>query len=262
MVAPELQWYPIWCDHLPQACEDNQAGFYFEEGGCFGFALAARTALLQSGLDNVELAIKTDFCHAYAKIGHIFIDHQGASVGLNNIRVVNADELLSFAHENGHTADSISHDQQWATNVIERAIERALEAEPWTLLACPSQIATHIESTSPDWVDTEFIEECFAGAQMCLGMALIETIKPGPADSNEACAKKQAAYAAMPLETRPPIVIDQGRAADGNHRLRDAKARRETFILSYIAVDDSADTSALRQKTTPQTQYARETGRL
>lgn len=246
MPNESVQWYPIWVDYLPQAIEDCQAGFHFEEGGCFGFALAASKYLARSGMETVELALRTDCCHAYAKIGELLIDHQGAWLQTKPVRSTDEEGLRAYALESGHTREDLSSDESWASQTIERAISLAHQAVPWPLNSSPTGIANHIAQTSPQYVDTELIQEHFFGASMCLGMALIASVSQGPAESNIPCAEKQRTYAALTPDTRPPIVIDAGIVMDGNHRLRDAITRGESFILSYVAVDNETDTTALK----------------
>lgn len=63
---------------LPQAIEKHEAGFHFEEGGCFAFAVSLKRILDEMGVGSSIRLLNEGFCHAMVKVGDTLIDHQGA----------------------------------------------------------------------------------------------------------------------------------------------------------------------------------------
>jgi hypothetical protein len=100
-------------------------------------------------------------------------------------------------------------------------------------------LAAYIDTWSSGFVDTERIEENYFGAGARLELVPIDQIKPGPDEVNVPNAKKEARYAKLPLETMPPLVIENGIVEDGHHRLRVAKAKGATAVWCYVVVDEA-----------------------
>ena len=117
--------------------------------------------------------------------------------------------------------------------------DRYSSMENWPhVLNDSKEIASHVESTSPEDVDSEYIDEFFHGAGAVLRLIPTTDINEGAPDHNRPCETKQSAYSAMPAATRPPIVIEDGVVVDGNHRLRDAISKGETHIWCYLVMND------------------------
>jgi hypothetical protein len=107
------------------AIEGHELGFYFEEGGCWGFALA-----LSQFFDNAQqlhtLQVMTHSVHVGVKIQHQFIDHQGASI-CPDCRTVDEKTLIQLALLNGTDVQTLDQDRLLALDVIETARELAEE---------------------------------------------------------------------------------------------------------------------------------------
>jgi hypothetical protein len=117
--------------NLSQACERIEAGFYFEEGGCFGMALALHATFTQSGI-KASLAVDKSFIHAYVLAhGHLY-DHQGRGRMERPASLVTLEPnaFLEFAYANGHGDDRLQADQGYALNAIDVAIALAEHDEP------------------------------------------------------------------------------------------------------------------------------------
>ena len=111
--------------HLPQATARVEAGFYFEEGGCIGMALALQDTLRRYGV-TAPLALFPGFKHAGVLVGKRFLDASG--LGLQDVAAapVTRHRLLEVAEEWGNTAEGVLSDQEYA----QQAIDIALEEEP------------------------------------------------------------------------------------------------------------------------------------
>src|SRR3954471_24089543 len=67
-------------DHLQDAVEASGAGWHFEEGGCWGMALALYDAFKSLG-EHPQLMLQTDdFTHALVLVGGQLFDYNGAVV--------------------------------------------------------------------------------------------------------------------------------------------------------------------------------------
>lgn len=95
-------------------------------------------------------------------------------------------------------------------------------------------IAAYIEEVSSGYVDTEFVEEHYFGCEAVLEKLPIGQLREGPADGNVASASKEKKYAGMPALTAPPLVVENGVVADGNHRFRAAVRRGDTHVWCYV----------------------------
>ena len=112
--------------HLPQATAWVEAGFYFEEGGCIGMALALQDTLRRYGVTAPLALFPGSFKHAGVLVGKRFLDASG--LGLQDVAAapVTRHRLLEVAEEWGNTAEGVLSDQEYA----QRAIDVALEEEP------------------------------------------------------------------------------------------------------------------------------------
>jgi hypothetical protein len=115
-----------------------------------------------------------------------------------------------------------------------------IETPNWpAVLESAREISVYIDTHSPQDVDTEFIEEHFHGAGAILRQRDIASLSAGPEDSNIADPDKEVRYAAMTLETMPPIVIEENVVRDGNHRFREAVRQGAKTILCYDVCDEN-----------------------
>lgn len=100
--------------HLQQAVDDAQVGFHFEEGGCWGMALALKAVL------GGDLVLRDGFTHAYVRAAGSTIDWQGVA-SFDGGRLVSRDELLAAARDNGVLQQEVEADVDLALSIIDRA---------------------------------------------------------------------------------------------------------------------------------------------
>ncbi|VTU44226.1 hypothetical protein [Variovorax sp. RA8] len=103
-------------EHLQAASDQAEAGWHFEEDGCWGMALALRTALGPGS----EIVLRDGFTHAYVRAGGRTFDWQGES-DFTGGRVVTRDQLITEALAHGCSAEQLDADSEWADQIIERA---------------------------------------------------------------------------------------------------------------------------------------------
>ncbi len=120
---------PAFLDHMHDALDAARAGVHFEEGGCWGMALALRDALAEDGIA-AALAIQDGFCHAMAVAGGTLVDHGGTMPA--HVRATLVDDLtFNLAHEAaGSSDDDVEADRAWAAEVISVARDFAARATP------------------------------------------------------------------------------------------------------------------------------------
>jgi hypothetical protein len=112
--------------NLRQAAENCEFGFFFEEGGCWGMALALHDTFAKEG-KHVEYALQTDFSHALVRVDGQLYDWSGPTK-VANVKIVNRRELLRAALESGWAKDEISASYQDAMEVIGAAKEMDAES--------------------------------------------------------------------------------------------------------------------------------------
>lgn len=103
------------------------------------------------------------------------------------------------------------------------------------------QIAAYIVSQSSSHVDEEFTRDYFRGTKAVLKLVPISEIREGDVNTNVRSKAKEKRYAKMDPSTVPPLVIENGKVMDGNHRYRVAVARGATELWCYDVVDAYAD---------------------
>ena len=94
-------------------------------------------------------------------------------------------------------------------------------------------IAEHIDSLTPEGVDLEFVEEFYRDGSAQLVFRSLDSLTPGHSDQNIPSASKERTYARLPLETCPPLVIQDGEIQDGHHRYRVALAAGAPGLWCY-----------------------------
>jgi hypothetical protein len=105
-------------------------------------------------------------------------------------------------------------------------------------LADADAIADHIEECSPTEVDHEFIYEALRGYGAVLKFVPMGEISLGNVDANVAVASKEKKYKKLPLESMPPIFLEEGEVTDGNHRYRVALAKGAIGMWAYVATEE------------------------
>lgn len=96
-------------------------------------------------------------------------------------------------------------------------------------LANEREIARHIARTSTREIDFECIEERLFDSHAVLRKVRLDALKPGPEDNNLPDERKAAQYARLPIETQPPIVIENFKILDGHHRYRRTQEASEAI---------------------------------
>ena len=119
MAVPFLT--PVWVESLHEAINIAEAGFYFEEGGCWGMALALQDAI------GGQLVVRQDFVHAYVLHGAQLFDHQGVSDMNAPNKEVTRDGFNELASLYGVDAEQLQSDHVFAAEVIEIAMKLATE---------------------------------------------------------------------------------------------------------------------------------------
>lgn len=118
---------PEWVHNLMNACERHEAGFYFEEGGCFAFAQALFEELVHV-YPQARTGVSDGLEHAVALVGPIAFDHQGALPLTSTYQFLpQADEtaLRDAAFRAGHSQDAFNADLCWARAIVKTAKEMA-----------------------------------------------------------------------------------------------------------------------------------------
>lgn len=116
-----------------------------------------------------------------------------------------------------------------------------------SVLSDEQAIAQYIDENSSAHVSAEEIEEYFSGCGAILKLVPISELTEGNPDGNVASARKQKKYDKLPLETMPPIVVENGEVMDGNHRYRSAMKAGAQSMWCYVVVDSAE----LEQHLTP-----------
>ena len=111
-------------EHLQSACDLVEAGFYFEEGGCFGMALELHDVLSRAGL-SPRLFVNDSFVHATVEVDEQQMDYRGFCSSAAGARSVTCKELMDFAFSHGHDTASIASDRAFAAQAISQALNLA-----------------------------------------------------------------------------------------------------------------------------------------
>lgn len=98
-------------------------------------------------------------------------------------------------------------------------------------------IAEYIEQYSSAAVDADDIEELFRGCHAVLRSLPTDRLLLGDEDHNVQSKRNQKRYDALPSATRPPVVVDNWKVMDGNHRVRSALKHQEPTVLAYTIQD-------------------------
>lgn len=107
-------------DRLTDGCSAAGAGFYFEEGGCWGMALALHDALARIGHEPEYLVCQRNR-HAMIEAGGRIYDHTGEASWNGPAVRVSRDELMVRARLAGHDDDGVLSDADAASEIIGNA---------------------------------------------------------------------------------------------------------------------------------------------
>jgi hypothetical protein len=120
--------------HMIDACTYAQAGFYFEESGCFGMAAAMYDAFTEDG-HLPKLMVMDGFTHVMVELSGNLYDHQGKVLTSPVVREIQYANLKAHAIESGRAVDDYEADKIWANEIITSARELAVCYERLTASA-------------------------------------------------------------------------------------------------------------------------------
>ena len=248
--APARPTAPLWVDHLVQACQDCGAGFYFEEGGCFGFALALHEELSKIQ-PSAQIGGSQGFTHCVVLMGPLAFDHQGDLPLTSTHQYSPLDGmqgLYEAAAKAGHNQDEVDGDAAWAREVIAQAKSLCMgahvDAKFPLVLPGSDAIAAHIDGTTPGGIDAEMARDMFFGAQAVLVKIPTAYVKANTLHANNhlPVRGRDARYKKLAVGTAPPVLLgEDGLLTDGHHRLRAAVARNDPWMLAYQVIDGDID---------------------
>ena len=119
-----------YLEHLSQACDDLCMGFHFEEGGCWGMALALHETLLGQAVEHRILVRPHGFVHAMVEVGTTLYDYQGSMrppASTDELVVADDKALIAWAAGAGWSEEEVLADKFQALEVIARAMQIAQE---------------------------------------------------------------------------------------------------------------------------------------
>ncbi len=106
-------------EQMQSAGEKHEAGFHFEEGGCWGMAAA-----LQEELGGEIILRGGDFTHVYVRVAGQLYDWQGQAQAFNAPQTpIPPQELAQIALSHGCTEEDFEADKSWAKSIISTAKE-------------------------------------------------------------------------------------------------------------------------------------------
>jgi len=99
------------------------------------------------------------------------------------------------------------------------------------------EITDFIIEFAEDPIDEELIREYFCGCKAILKTTSIQSLIEGDENHNIRNLRKEKRYGKLPVETMPPLIVEDGVVSDGNHRLRVAKKHGIKEIIIYDIVE-------------------------
>ena len=119
----EIEFLKAFSDAIPVAVTNHEAGFHFEEGGCWGMAKALHELFDVCQMDPVVLVREGEGIHAMVRSLDGAYDHQGMGRISKNAVAVNVAELAVIAARNGISDDEFVNDTMWAQSIVASAVE-------------------------------------------------------------------------------------------------------------------------------------------
>ena len=101
------------------------------------------------------------------------------------------------------------------------------------ILKDADEILDFIIAISPSWVDEELLFDYFLGCSATLKMVDITSLRQGEDDHNLRSVWKENVYEKLPINTMPPLLVENGEVLDGNHRLRIAFKKGLKTVYIY-----------------------------
>ncbi|VTU42514.1 MULTISPECIES: hypothetical protein [unclassified Variovorax] len=104
------------------AVEHAEAGFHFEEGGCWAMAVALYERFTLLGAAPVLRYRADGFTHAWVEVDGVGYDHQGNLFSLPlGATVASAAEMADIAARFGVSTEDFEADKAWADQVVATA---------------------------------------------------------------------------------------------------------------------------------------------
>lgn len=112
------------------------------------------------------------------------------------------------------------------------------EQNKWPLfLQNPSAVADYVSNHSPYEICSEQIEEMYIGCRARLRWTALNEIRLGPSSNNMEDETRQKICNHRPVETMPPLLVDDGQIMDGSHRFRSLMLKGQTHFWVYHIED-------------------------
>jgi len=105
-------------------------------------------------------------------------------------------------------------------------------------LSDAQEIADYIETYASYPVDNEFVYELFRDKKAVLRLVPIEQLAEGGRDQNLRSKSNEDKYVKQDIRYQPPILVEDGKVLDGNHRLRANKRRGLTHMWAYVVMEN------------------------
>lgn len=107
----------LFLQEMSEACERCEAGFHFEEGGCWAMAAALQEEIGGS------IQLRSDgFTHVHVEKDGIFFDHTGVcSPPTETTLIEGENQLKQIASRHGIDAQAYEADKAWAKQIIAHA---------------------------------------------------------------------------------------------------------------------------------------------
>lgn len=108
-------------DNLMDACHAAGVGFHFEEGGCWGMAIALAETIRAEGAD-AQIVTDAGWRHALVRTDGRLLDYSGwVMSSLDDLSPVSEESLLEGFDRHGHYRDGIEADAEDARGIISNA---------------------------------------------------------------------------------------------------------------------------------------------
>lgn len=115
-------------ENMLSACNAAGVGLHFEEGGCWGMALALHDAFRALRL-NPELVVMPNQGHALVRVGEELFDYSGETMAGSSLKVVTVAGLFAEAKRAGWSRDEVLADKATAAEIIHNA--QTLDWSKW-----------------------------------------------------------------------------------------------------------------------------------
>lgn len=101
------------------------------------------------------------------------------------------------------------------------------------ILKDSDEIADYIVTFSIAPIDEDLVRDYFYGTKGVLKCVHTDTLISSYEDQNIKNIKNEKIYGLLPSITMPPLIVENNKVLDGNHRLRIAKRKGIKIIYIY-----------------------------